>query len=282
MDQFFSTVLGPSIRRTLVFYILPGSAFVFIVLLFVCELELLELIKSFSESTYTALFYTFLLLIASYISGFIFENFGSRWEAKHCKNKVLDYISKDEDGVNGKVKAANSDLTPEQIFSFGWERFLTLSYDANKVTGHRFLRYMLERLKFELSFGFVMYVSYSFLILKSIHTAYVSFEKNGEFAEFDHVTLALIVGMVILNYYLTRIEAPKSAQTLHECRLLLVTSQDKEWKSELEHFSRRKEDSKKRGKKSWTKFLYIAAILLSFFMIRSLFKHIRSRLLKNE
>jgi hypothetical protein len=196
-----------------------------------------------------------IIIIISIIIGQIVEDLGSNWEFTFCKYRVLEYIDKDIDGVHGKIKKKNENLTAESIFSYGWERFLSISYEADTLNGHRFLRYMLERLKFDLNFGITFLIYIVILISNSLILIATSLYEKIMFQNFYNIELIIklafqpaaeLIIIFILARYLLIKEAPLSSQTLHECRLLIVVSNDKNWIEELEFYAA--EESEQPGK----------------------------------
>ena len=179
------------------------------------------------------LIHSLIFLAFCMISGYIIEDLGSRWEIKFCKAKIAEWIEEDKDGVNAQIKNANRKMNGSQIYAFGWERFLALDYDAEKSNGHRFLRYMLERLKFELNTGFVFYIIFILGVAESLYT--VVFYEGSTFDLFK--VFIILFSWSIARFLLTK-EAPASAISLHETRLILILKFDKKWTDELNIFNK--------------------------------------------
>lgn len=122
------TSLGLTFDRVLIQLIIPGMVAVFPY--FFIYLNHFPFDKEFLLKNPTILMTT--LTILSLIAGIILENIGSIIEVK-CYDKK------------------NESKFPN--YSEIWKKFLKLNYDAKEPVGHRYLRNILLRMKFELSFG---------------------------------------------------------------------------------------------------------------------------------
>ena len=229
MVNTFSSILNIGFRRLLALYFIPSLILIVGVSLIFSDFNFkhLEIVAKISFKE-TALYFSCITLIALML-GYLLDNLGSRWEYKYCVEKVKIKISKDCYGANGAVICLNPSLRPKDIYHFGWERFLSLSYDPKKKTGHRFLRYMVERLKFELNGGFVFYLIFLSGCIKSIYEIC----KAGKFCDFNmfdyKLAITMFISWVLARWLLTK-EAPDSAYSLHETRLILVQKFDTNWK----------------------------------------------------
>lgn len=220
----FTAISNGSVKKLLSLYFLPG-------VLFILGILVIEKGPSFENwhgylvGFTSELVLHFLLFIAlSMAAGYIIEDFGSWWEMKYCAPIVINHIGKDIDGVNAQVKIANRSLNSSQIYGFGWERFLAISYSPEEKTGHRFLRYMLDRFKFELHAGFVFYLLFIYILVSSLYICFI--EDNAALSAYK---LCFLFLFWILSRFLLSREAPASAISLHNVRLILIVSSDRDW-----------------------------------------------------
>lgn len=134
------TSLGLTFDRVLIQLIIPGMISVFP--FFVIYLYHFPSDRDFLFKNPTIL--VTIITILSLIIGIIWENIGSIIETK-CYDK------------KNARKFADYNET--------WEKFLTLNYDGKEPTGHRYVRNILIRMKFELSFGIALIPSSVGLII---------------------------------------------------------------------------------------------------------------------
>lgn len=128
-----------------------------------------------------------LISILSLMSGLIIENLGSVIE-KH---------------VYDKINAPTDDI---------WNSFLKLTYEREPV-GHRYLRNILMRMKFELGLGVGLIFMSIGLMIYNYHFSFVASQGNA--------LLFLFVMPALLSIYLLR-EGLSSSTVLHKTRMLLV------------------------------------------------------------
>ena len=98
-----------------------------------------------------------LISILSLIMGIVLENIGSYVEVKYYDEK---------NKKNEKIDPNYEDT---------WKKFLALNYGAHQPAGHRYLRNILLRMKFELSFGFALiFMAGGLIILDNQHPIFES------------------------------------------------------------------------------------------------------------
>lgn len=145
-----------------------------------------------------------------------------------------------------------------------------MKYEADCSTGHRFLRYMLERFKFELNSGFSFYILFIVSLLKTI-TLLINAAINC-FSGTDYTFLFLYVGLTfffwLVSYFLLVLEASATSQTLHEIRLILVLENDANWKKRLKDYSSiAQHETEKSNKYSVSSYGPISKVPLVLFLL---------------
>lgn len=134
-----------------------------------------------------------IITILSLISGIILENFGGLIE-------VCFYDKK------------NSKTDPNYLEI--WDKFLLLNYAGHQPIGHRYLRNILLRMKFELSFGLAIIPMAVGLVI--LDNQYIIFESNWwKFFLFYIIPL-------LTFFYLIFKEAYLSSKVLAKTRKILV------------------------------------------------------------
>ena len=183
------TTLNLTWDRVLIQLIVPGllTSFPYLILFF----EQRPDIRDFFLGDAKTLFVTFVALV-SLVTGIILEDFGSRIEAHY-----YDWRHKRKD---------NEYMTT-------WTKFLQIAYDKEPV-GHRYLRNILFRMKFELSVG-------SGLIFMTIGLGIYNYDHvifKNSYLNLLLVYILPIVGTI----YLIFIEGWQGSKILHDTRKLLV------------------------------------------------------------
>jgi hypothetical protein len=183
------TSLGLNFDRVLIQLIIPGMVAVFPY--FIIYLDNFAEDKNFLLKNPTILVTA--LTILSLIVGIILENIGStievKWYDKKNEKKFTDYIGT-------------------------WEKFLKLNYEGNEPNGHRYLRNILLRMKFELSFGVaLMPFAVGLIILDQQHLLISSFKLK---------IFMLYILPIVGSLYLIIKEAYASSVVLAKTRKLLV------------------------------------------------------------
>lgn len=183
------TSLGLTFDRVLIQLIIPGMVSIFPY--FVIYLYHFPSDKEFLFKNPTIIITT--ITILSLIVGIIFENIGGMIEVK-CYDK------------KNASKFADYNET--------WEKFLTLNYDGKEPIGHRYVRNILIRMKFELSFGIALVpLAIGLIILDA-----------------QHILISSVILKILLFYilpfggsiYLLKKEAYDSSVVLAKTRKLLV------------------------------------------------------------
>lgn len=186
MDKL--TTLNLTFDRVLIQLIIPGllACFPFLLLFFELQPDILAFFQS--NSTLMA---TFVILL-SLISGIILENFGSRIEVHYYDEKQL------------KMDDEYLDV---------WDKFLQLAYDKEPI-GHRYIRNILFRMKFELSVGVsLVFMTIGLGIYNYTHVIFSNLLLN---------ILVVYVLPIMGTLYLIFIEGWQSSKILHATRKLLV------------------------------------------------------------
>jgi hypothetical protein len=183
------TTLNLTWDRVLFQIIVPGllASFPYLMLFFEQKPDILEFFLGDAKT----LFVTFVALL-SILPGMILENFGSIIEAHY-----YDRRHKKKDNEYMKT----------------WKKFLQIAYDKEPV-GHRYLRNILFRMKFELSVG-------CGLIFMTIGLGIYDYDH----VIFKNSYLNLIIVYIlptVVSIYLIFIEGWKGSKVLHETRKLLV------------------------------------------------------------
>jgi hypothetical protein len=189
------TSLGLSFDRVLIQLIIPGM--VSLTPYFILILKNNPAYKAYLLDNPTILISTFTIL--SLIVGIILENIGSWIEVKHFDKK------------NEKIFIEYNNI---------WEKFLTLNYEGKEPTGHRYIRNILMRMKFELSFGLSIILLSIGLILVDIEMSFI----NGCFPKL----FFLVLIPFCTSFYLLFYEAYNSSKVLAKTREILVKKYFKE------------------------------------------------------
>ena len=183
------TSLGLSFDRILIQLLIPGMVAIFPY--FVIYLNHFPADQNFLKKNSTLIVTT--ITILSLIAGIFLENIGSMIEVK-CYDK------------KNAIKFTDYNAT--------WEKFLQLNYDGKEPTGHRYIRNILMRMKFELSFGIALIpLAVGLIILDYQHVLIVSCLIK--------VLLFYILPFGVSIYLLTK-EAYDSSKVLAKIRKLLV------------------------------------------------------------
>lgn len=182
------TSLNLSLDKAVIQILIPGMLAVtpFLFLL----LDTLPPLKLYLINNQTVLITTFTLLGVA--AGMIVDNIGGRFEVH-----VIDKSLKDK----------------FPFFESDWAKFLCITYEHEPV-GHRYLRNMLFRMKFELSTGIA-------LILMAIGSAIIAC-RFGLFANSFWSTIFCLIMQLLISSYLLFIEAKSSAKILAKTRMMLV------------------------------------------------------------
>lgn len=132
------------------------------------------------------------ITILSLIARIILENIGSLVEVR-CFDKKNIILFKN--------------------YNDTWEKFLMLNYDGKEPSGHRYVRNILMRMKFELSFGFALIpLGAGLVILDCQHVLVTSFLLK--------IILFYLIPLLGSIYFLK--EAYDSSLVLAKTRQLLV------------------------------------------------------------
>lgn len=190
MDKLTSIHL--TFDKVLITILIPGivASYPYLMIIF----QEFEGIKDYFDSTNLTAFVAFLTIV-SLAMGMILENIGGRIEV-HIYDKIH---------VNQSCG---------ERFDETWKEFLTLSYPEKEPVGHRYLRDILMRMKFELAFGLAVFImSIGLLVYDS---KFVLIE--------DCCTSLFVLGVIpmLLSTYLLVIEGYSSSKILCNTRKLLV------------------------------------------------------------
>lgn len=116
--QTLNSVLGSSVRRLIIFYIIPA---LLLLLGLACILDfpaLKDYLNQMSKSTLDLISVIVIAIVICLPIGYLLEDLGSRWEVKYCVPKVYMYILNDEDGIHRRLKRQQEGLRASMIFSF--------------------------------------------------------------------------------------------------------------------------------------------------------------------
>jgi len=184
------TSLNLTFDRVLIQFVTPGllTSFPFILLFVDARPDVAEFFLQDSKG----LLVTAIVLVAL-VMGIILENIGSRIEVNIYDN-LLSRRRKE--------------------YFENWEKFLMIQYQGQEPIGHRYLRNILFRMKFELSAGAGLVIMTTGLGIYNI----------------DHVIFNSIILNILIVYilplatsvYLLASEGWRSAEVLAECRRALV------------------------------------------------------------
>lgn len=194
MDKLSS--LNLSFDKILIQVVIPGLIAIFPYFLLYLHFHPLAKEYLYKNQSITLTTVTFLSLIA----GMLIENFGGIFEVAYLDKKVAK-------------KHPDFNL-PET-----WDKFLEISYKANEPIGHRYLRNILLRMKFEISTGIALIIMFVGLnILDIVKTIIIN------------KYLAIIILSIIplsLAAYLLLYEASQSSIILAKTRKILVDKYNK-------------------------------------------------------
>lgn len=184
------TSLNLTFDRVFIQLITPGllAVFPFILLFFDARPD----VRDFFIQDSKGLLVISVVMIAL-IMGIILENIGSRIEVNiydiQLANRKKDYFET-------------------------WEKFLLIQYQGGEPIGHRYLRNILFRMKFELSAGVGLLIMTAGLAIYNIeHTIFKSTVLN--------ISIVYVLP-IATSVYLLVFEGWRSAEVLAECRKALV------------------------------------------------------------
>lgn len=184
------TSLNLTFDRVLIQLVTPGllTSFPFILLFFDARPD----VASFFLQDSKGLLVIAIVLIALVV-GIMLENMGGRIEVNIYDN-LLSLRKKD--------------------YFETWEKFLMIQYKGQEPIGHRYLRNILFRMKFELSVGVGLIIMTIGLGIYNIdHVIFKSIGMN---------VLVVYLFPVATSIYLLVFEGLRSAEVLAECRKALV------------------------------------------------------------
>lgn len=184
------TSLNLTFDRVLIQLVTPGllTSFPFILLFFDARPDVAEFFLQDSKG----LLVTTIVLVAL-VMGIILENIGSRIEVNIYDN-LLSRRRKE--------------------YFENWEKFLMIQYQGQEPIGHRYLRNILFRMKFELSAGAGLIIMTAGLGIYNIgHVIFESIIVN---------VLIVYILPLATSIYLLAFEGWRSAEVLAECRKALV------------------------------------------------------------
>ncbi|HEU5290516.1 MAG TPA: hypothetical protein VFU05_07745 [Cyclobacteriaceae bacterium] len=184
------TSLNLTFDRVLIQLVTPGllTSFPFILLFFDARPD----VASFFLQDSKGLLVISITLIGL-VMGIILENLGSRIEV-NIYDSLLSLRKKD--------------------YFETWEKFLMIQYVGQEPIGHRYLRNILFRMKFELSAGVGLIIMTAGLGIYNIdHVIFKSVGMN---------ILVVYVFPIATSIYLLVFEGLRSAEVLAECRKALV------------------------------------------------------------
>jgi hypothetical protein len=184
------TSLNLTFDRVLIQLITPGliAALPFILLFFDARPD----IRDFFLEDSKGLLVTSIVLVAL-VMGIILENIGSRIEVNIYDNRLADR---------------------KKDYYETWEKFLLIQYRGQEPIGHRYLRNILFRMKFELSTGAGLLIMTFGLALYNVN--HVIFQSTW-------INVAIVYVLpVMTSIYLLVFEGWRSAEVLAECRKALV------------------------------------------------------------
>ena len=187
MDKLSS--LNLDFDRVLIQLIIPGLTAIFPWVILFLNFHIYE--KTFLIQNLSLLIT--LVTITSLITGLALENLGSHFEVRYYdkKNKKAD--------LN---------------YMITWNKFLCLNYSGHQPVGHRYLRNILLRMKFELSFAFAIIIMAIGLAILDYN--YVIFNSN--WLKF----IIFYLGPLFISFYLLYIEGYASSKVLADTRKILV------------------------------------------------------------
>lgn len=208
----------------LAYYFLPGIILIAGISVVSVEFRLNDIHDSLPTTAQSIIIHGIALLALSMILGYILEDLGSSWETHFCHPKAIEATMTAKTGPVAEIKKAIDTGNASESFKFIIHRFMSLSYDESKSLGHRHLRTMVERLKFELNAGIALYL--------------LSLYASGYLTIFcdkivDHRLYYIFIGITwLLARFLLATEAAKSSVSLNSLRAILVLKYDENWNTE--------------------------------------------------
>lgn len=184
------TSLNLTFDRVLIQLVTPGllTSFPFILLFFDARPDVANFFLQDSRGLLVSA-----VVLVGLIMGIILENIGSRIEVNIYDN-LLSQRKKD--------------------YFETWEKFLMIQYQGQEPIGHRYLRNILFRMKFELSAGVGLIIMTTGLGIYNIdHVIFRSLLMN---------TIVVYLFPIATSIYLLAFEGLRSAEVLAECRNALV------------------------------------------------------------
>jgi hypothetical protein len=184
------TSLNLTFDRVLIQLVTPGllTSFPFILLFFDARPD----VATFFVQDSKGLLVTAVALVGL-VMGIILENIGSRIEVNVYDNLLAQR---------------------KRDYFETWEKFLMIQYKGQEPIGHRYLRNILFRMKFELSAGVGLIIMTAGLAIYNIeHVIFKSVGLN---------ILVVYCLPIATSIYLLVFEGLRSAEVLAECRKALV------------------------------------------------------------
>lgn len=207
-------VLKQDVTRSLTIYLMPGfvAAWPFIQTL---QLKFPD-VGAYLRDNSEVLILTYILV--SYIVGLILEDVGSNIESWYSDRVAIRQMARRS---FKNQKSSNKDEEIKTLIQFReeqraefddvWNKFMRLSYGENSTpVGHRALRNVVLRLKFELSMGLAILI---FVLGLTFLNNYVPFEIRWYY----------VFGSIGLFAFLVLFESQQSIQTLHKLRKELTS-----------------------------------------------------------
>jgi hypothetical protein len=208
------SLLKQDVTRVLSIYLIPGfvATWPFMQTL----QEKFPFIGYYLRNNSEVLILTYILV--SYTVGLILEDLASNIEYYYAdKMAIRDLAKKELESLKITDKdqklAKRKELIEkhEKIFYETWDKFMKIIYtDATTPNGHRVLRNIVLRLKFELSMGLAIIL---FLIGLTFLNNYINFVIHWYY----------VLGCIVLSAFLLLYESQNSSKVLHDLRTQLVT-----------------------------------------------------------
>lgn len=227
-STFVSTLTNVGFRRLLAYYFLPGIILIAGISVVSVEFRLDDIHNVLPTTTQSIILHGIALLALSMIVGYVLEDLGSSWETHFCHPKAGEEAMAAKTGPVAEIKKALGTGHASECFKFIIHRFMSLSYDESKSLGHRHLRTMVERLKFELNAGIALYL----LSLYALSYLFLFIDTTAN-QRFYYIFIGLTW---LLARFLLGTEAAKSSISLNSLRAILVLKYDTKWKSEAEKY----------------------------------------------
>jgi hypothetical protein len=209
------SLIRQDVTRTLSIYLIPGfvASWPFIQTL----QEKFPFVGYYLRSNSEVLILLFLLV--SYTVGLILEDIAGNIEYYYCDKLTVYSLAKKnlkllniQDKATRKKTLKNLLVSKRTDFDTCWKNFMTMqTAESSLAVGHRVLRNVVMRLKFELSMGLALVV---FLCGLTFLNNYIDF----------HFHWYYIAGSLGLSGFLILYEGPNSAGVLHDLRLQILAS----------------------------------------------------------